>query len=98
MTNRPDNKAPLAIDEWITVVTPIGAQITIYRNKDVYRVTAIDCYVRRLRDPQAFVTERPARDLARVWTLELLRNSTGFEVRTKRDGIITTYQVPEAKP
>lgn len=80
MIVRPDTKAPLGINEWVTVRTPTGAQITLYRNADAFRVTAVDCYTRRLREPATFVTESKARDLARVWTLELLRNNTTFEV------------------
>lgn len=99
MTDRPDTKAPLGIDERITVRTPMGAQITIYRTNDVFRVTAIDCYTRRIRDPQTFVTETKARGLARVWTLELLRDFTTFEVEMVRNGTLWSYTVDlEAKP
>jgi hypothetical protein len=99
MTEHPNNKTPLDTNEWITVRTPMGAQITLYRNTQAYRVTAIDCYTRRLREPATFVTEQPARDQARVWTLELLRNHTTFEVETMRNGTTTRYTVDlEAKP
>lgn len=99
MTQRPDNKAPLGIGEWIKVWTPMGAQITLYRNSGAYRVTAIDCYVRRLREPATFVTEQSARDQARVWTIELLRNNTTFEVETLRAGVTYRYNVDlEANP
>ena len=84
--------------DWITVVTPMGAQITLYRSQDFYRVTASDCYTRRLREPGTFPNERPARDLARVWTIELLRNSTTFEVKMMRNEIQSSYSVDlEAK-
>lgn len=99
MSDRTNNKTPLNIDEWITVRTPMGAQITLYRNAQAYRVTAIDCYTRRLREPTTFVTEQPARDQARVWTLELLRDTTTFEVETLRNGTTYRYTVDlEAKP
>jgi hypothetical protein len=99
MTGRTDNKAPLEIDEWITVRTPHGAEITLYRNHQAYQVTAINCYTRRLREPATFITEQPARDQARVWTLELLRNHTRFEVETLRGRIINRYTVDlEATP
>lgn len=99
MADRPSNKTPLETDEWITVRTPMGAQITLYRNAQAYRVTAIDCYARRLREPATFVTEQAARDLARVWTIELLRNHTTFEVETMRNGMRNCYPVDmEAKP
>lgn len=97
--DRLDAKTPLNIDERITVRTPMGAQITLYRNADAYRVTAIDCYTRRLREPATFVTERTARDLARVWTLELLFDFTTFEVEIVRNGTHHRYTVNlEAKP
>jgi hypothetical protein len=91
--DRTNNKAPLDINEWITVRTPQGAEITLYRNDQAYRVTAIDCYTRRLREPGTFVSEQPARDQARVWTLELLRDNTQFEVETRRGNTITSYTV-----
>jgi hypothetical protein len=99
MTERPNSKTPLDTNEWITVRTPYGAQITLYRNAQAYRVTAIDCYTRRLREPAMFVTEQPARDQARVWTLELLRNTTTFEVEILRNDTTHRYTVDlEAKP
>jgi len=99
VSDRPNNKTPLEIYEWITVRTPMGAQITLYRNAQAYRVTAIDCYTRRLREPGTFLTEPPARNQARVWTLELLRNHTTFEVITKRNETEHRYTVDlEAKP
>lgn len=99
MAERPNNKNALDTNEWITVRTPTGTQITLYRNDQAYRVTAIDCYTRRLREPATFVTEQPARDQARVWTLELLHNHTTFEVETLRDGTTHRYTVAlEAKP
>lgn len=93
MEDRTNNKTPLDINEWITVRTPQGAEITLYRNNQAYRVTAIDCYTRRLREPETFVSEQPARDQARAWTLELLRNNTRFEVETRRGSTITSYTV-----
>jgi len=93
MTEHPNNKTPLDINELITVRTPMGAQITLYRNSQSYRVTATDCYTRRLREPATFVTEQPARDQARVWTLELLRDHTTFEVETIRNGTTNRYTV-----
>lgn len=99
MAERPNNKAPLDTNEWITVLTPMGAKITLYRNAQAYRVTALDCYTRRLREPRTFVTEQPARDQARVWTLELLNNHTTFEVETLRNGTTHRYTVDmEATP
>lgn len=99
MAVQTDNKAPLDINEWITVRTPQGAEITLYRNNQAYRVTAINCYTRRLREPETFTTEQPARDQARTWTIELLRNHTRFEVETLRNRTITRYTVDlEATP
>jgi hypothetical protein len=98
VSDRPNNKIPLEVHEWIMVRTPMGAQITLYRNDQAYRVTAIDCYTRRLREPATFVTEKSARDQARVWTLELLRDYTTFEVEVHRSGTTYCYTVDlEAK-
>lgn len=98
MTDRPDAKAPLGIDERITVRTPTGVEVTVYRNHDAFRVTAIDCYTRRVRDPQTFVTESKARDLARIWTIELLRDFTTFEVEIVRNGTHRYTVDLEARP
>jgi len=99
VASRPDTKAELDINEWVTVRTPAGAQITLYRNDQAYRVTAIDCYTRRLREPATFATEPAARNLARVWTLELLRDSTTFEVEALISGTRHSYTVDmEATP
>jgi hypothetical protein len=99
MPDRPDSKITLEVNEWIMVNTPMGEKITLYRNDSGYRVTAIDCYTRRVREPRTFLAEQPARDQARVWTLELLRNNTRFEVMTGRNGTTHSYTVNlEAKP
>lgn len=99
MVELPNHETPLDINEWITVRTPMGAQITLYRNTQAYRVTAIDCYGRRLREPAMFITEQPARNRTHAWTIELLRNHTKFAIETMRNGAITRYTVDlEEKP
>ena len=89
--DRPDTRKPLDINKWITVVTPHGAEITLYRNAEAYRVTALDCYTRRLRPPATFLAEQPARDQARVWVLELLRDNMTFTIRTNAGGTVSEY-------
>lgn len=99
MTSRPDTKTPLTTGEWITVRTPTGAQITLYAKDQTYRVTAIDCYTRRLREPAEFTNEQDARNQARVWTLEILNNNMTFAVDALHHGARLRYTVDlEAKP
>lgn len=87
------NKQPLGTGEWITVTTPGGIQITCYAGPNGYHVTALDCYTRRLREPETHASERTARDLARKWTIELLGNHMEFDVSTNRNGNTTRYHV-----
>lgn len=89
----PDARELLGVDDFTTIRTPHGEEITLYRNARSYRVTALDCYTRRIYPPQEFGDEQEARDLARTWTLNLLRNENTFRVETRRNGRVTRYTV-----
>jgi hypothetical protein len=90
-TRRPDTRAALAVDDYLTVTTPMGVQVTVYRNAECWRVTALDCYTRRLRAPENVDNERSARSLARRWTLELLGNHNAFMVEIRLNGTVNRY-------
>jgi hypothetical protein len=89
----PDAKAPLGVDDFTTIRTPHGAEVTLYRNAWSYRVTALDCYTRRIYTPMEFVDEQKARDLARTWTINVLKDEGTFRVETRRNGRVISYTV-----
>lgn len=88
---RPNTRTALAIDDYLSITTPMGAQVTVHRNSLCWHVTALDCYTRRLRSPQDVDNERDARSLARRWTLEVLGDHNTFTVETRLNGTISRY-------